>query len=129
MSARYAISSRVSLPSAAAEASFSARSAESSSRAISRSSAACALSLPLRARLSKLILAPDDEDLAIREHAPQERLAGRELSTELQRRIDVRVDLAAQDLLRRRECSHDVGEPDLADHHQVDVAAGALIAA
>src|SRR3989304_4909608 len=55
-----------SLHSVATAASFSARSADSSSRAISRSSAACALSLPMRSRFSKVIFAANNENLALR---------------------------------------------------------------
>jgi hypothetical protein len=49
----------------------------------------------MRSRFSKVIVAAQNEYLAFREHAPDERLAGRGLPTEFQRRIDVRVDLAA----------------------------------
>jgi hypothetical protein len=52
--------------------------------AISRSSAARAFYFPIRSRFSKVIFVADDENLALREHAPDERLAGRGLPSELQ---------------------------------------------
>src|SRR5687767_10100210 len=127
--APYASLKRESLLRTGCAASPSARAADWLSRVSSISSAAWALSFPMRSKFSKLIFAADDEDLLPCQNAPQERLSGSKLLPEFQRGVEIRVDLAAQELLRRRERADDIGETGLGYDHEIQVAAGALLAA
>jgi hypothetical protein len=83
----------------------------------------------MASKLSKVIVAPDQQDLSVGHHALQEGFARGELGGELVRRVDARVDRAPQRFLRGRERFDNFSEADIADDHQIDVAAGALVTA
>ena len=83
----------------------------------------------MRSRLSKVILAADQVDLAVLHHAPQKWLCLGELLAEFSGSVHIRIDLASQRLLRWREGLHDLAKACLADHHQIDVASRTLVPA
>ena len=71
----------------------------------------------------------DDEELFPREDAAEEVVAGGEFTPEFFRRVESRVDHAAESRLRRLKGLHQVGERNVADDEEVDVAGVALLAA
>jgi hypothetical protein len=83
----------------------------------------------MRTKLSNVIVGSDQEDLAVGHYAPQKWLAGSELGGELGGRIHVGVDLPPQRFLRRRHRADHFRERDVADDHDIEIAAGALVAA
>jgi hypothetical protein len=79
--------------------------------------------------LSKVIVVADHEYFRLGHHALQEGLAGREPGSEFRGRIDIGIDLALQGILRGRQRLDDLGEHNVSDDHQVQVAAATLVAA
>src|ERR1041385_4056377 len=104
-----------------------AASARSRSTIASRSAISCRLvscrrSQPLLAQSSKLILAPDDEQLRPLQHRCNEMVTLSRPPHELLRRQDVRVDLPAELHLKSRQYLAKSAQPYSPDHHQVDIA-------
>src|SRR5258708_3742592 len=104
------------------------RSAESSSRAISSAAASCSLNLPARSKPSKVMSVAYHEDPVIPYNALEEGFVDSQAPAELDGRIEAGVDFAPQFVARALQARDQLGEAGLADHHEVEVDARALVA-
>jgi hypothetical protein len=82
----------------------------------------------MRNKFSKVIVAADHEQLLIGEHALEERLAGRQFAPELALRVKIGIDLTPQPVPHIAKCVDNICEFGFADNHEIQVAAGALVA-
>src|SRR5258708_5564067 len=109
-------------------ASRSARSADSSSRAISSAAASCSLNLPARSKPSKVMSVAYHEDPVLPYNALEEGFVDSQAPAEFAGWIEAGIDLSAQFIARGLQAGNQLGESGLADHHEIEVDAGALVA-